>query len=121
MLRVLRHLTRPASSLTRRNISSFIVLNNGKSLRRAAASRLVDIGYQTQTNDMSSSTSIPQLCGLNNYHAVGTRSRSILPLNNDCFELSTTSICHRVFSSADADLNQVRFIVLLCHEFVCVI
>ena len=86
MLRVLRHLTRPASSLTGRNISSFNVLNNGKSLCRAAASRPVANRYQT--HDMCS---------------------SLLPLNENGFELPTSSICNRAFSSADAEtLNQVR-------------
>ena len=87
MLRVLRHLTRPASSsLTGRNISSFNVLNNGKSLCRAAASRPVANRYQT--HDMCS---------------------SLLPLNDNGFELPTSSICNRAFSSADAEtLNQVR-------------
>ena len=102
MLRVLRRLTRPTSSPTGRNISKYNVLNNGK----AAASRLVNIGYQT--HDMSS-TSTLQLCTLNNYHTVGTKSSSLLPLNSDCFDVPTTSICHRSFSSADAEtLNQVR-------------
>ena len=106
MLRVLLRLTRPASSPTGGNvssISSFNTLINGK---RCAASRLVDIGYQTY----DTSTRTLQICTLNNNsHAVGTRSSSsLLPLNSDCLELPTTSICRRAFSSADGDLNQVR-------------
>ena len=82
MLRVLRHLK------TGRNISSFNVLNNDKSLCRAAASRPVANRYQT--HDMCSSL-LP------------------LTLNDNGFELPTSSICNRAFSSADAEtLNQVR-------------
>ena len=107
MLRVLRRLTRPTSSPTGGNVvsvSSYNTLNNSKSLCRAAASRLVDFGYQTH-NDMSSTGTL-QLCRLNNHHAVGTRSSSLLHTSN-ALELQPTTI-YRTLSSEDADLNQVR-------------
>jgi len=100
MLRVLRRLTRPTSSPTGGNVPSISSFNT-----RGAASRLVEIG--NQTHDMSSTSNF-QLCRVNNYHSVGTRSSSLFPLNSIGLELPTNSICHRAFSSEDGDRNQVR-------------